>query len=129
VYRRGFITRREALADPEPAVNGEAARSLGELHFAHAFDPLARIYRESHNPAARAAALRALARVDTHEAAEFVLSVLEHDDDASRSAAVDGLKRARGLKFLDLARGALPRLGGAAAGAVREVLQARGQAV
>lgn len=129
LYKRSFITLREALADPEPAVHGEAARSLGELHFAHAFDPLARIYRESHDPAARAAALRALARVDTHEAAEFVLSVLEHDDDTSRAAAVDGLKRARGLKFLDLARGALPRLGGSAAGAVREVLQARGQAV
>src|SRR5690606_3994463 len=122
-------TLREALADPDPAVQSEAARSLGELHFAHAFDPLARIYRESHDPAARAAALRALSRVDTHEAAEFVLAVLEHDDDVSRAAAVDGLKRARGLKFIDLARGALPRLSGAAALAVRDVLAARGQPV
>jgi hypothetical protein len=128
LYKRSFITLREALADAEPAVQAEGAKSLGELHFAHAFDPLARIYRESHNPAARAAALRALARVDTHEAAEFVLAVLEHDDEAARSAAVDGLKRARGLKFLDLAKGVLPRLGGPAAQAVREVLQSRGQA-
>jgi HEAT repeat protein len=129
LYKRSFITLRDALADPDPAVQAEAARSLGELHFAHAFDPLARIYRESHSPAARAAALRALSRVDTHEAAELMLSVLEHDDEGSRAAAVDGLKRARGLKFLDLARGALPRLSGASAAAVRDVLQARGQAV
>jgi len=126
LYKRSFITLREALADPDPAVAAEGARSLGELHFAHAFDPLARIYRESHNPAARAAALRALSRVDTHEAAEFVLSVLEHDDEASRGAAVDGLKKSRGTKFVDLAKSSMPRLQGQAAAAVREVLQARG---
>lgn len=127
LFKRTFITLRDALSDPDASVVGEAARALEELRFPHAFDPLARIYRESQVPQARISALRALAKMDTVEAAEMLLGVIEHDAIDEREAAVEALKRsARGAKFNDLARQALPNLAGAAHTAVREVLQARG---
>jgi tetratricopeptide (TPR) repeat protein len=127
LFKRTFITLRDALADPAPAVVDEAAKALEELRFPHAFDPLARIYRESQVQAARVSALRALAKMDTIEAAEMLLGVIEHDGQEERAAAVDALKRsARGMKFVELARGALPTLPAQAQVAVREVLQVRG---
>ena len=74
----------------------------------------------------RASALRALAQVDTVEAAEFLLGVLEHGAPADRHAALEGLKKSRGARFLDLAEGALPTSGPELAGALRDVLRARG---
>ncbi len=73
LYKRTFITLRAALGDGEPTVVHEAGRALEELRFPHAFDPLARIYRESQNKEVRASALRALAKIDTFEAAEMLL--------------------------------------------------------
>ena len=73
LYKRTFITLREALADPDPTIVQEAAKALEELRFPHAFDPLARIYRESQSAMVRASAVRALAKIDTFEAAEMLL--------------------------------------------------------
>jgi tetratricopeptide (TPR) repeat protein len=129
LYKRTFITLREALADSDPGVVAEAARALEELRFAHAFDPLARIYRESQATAVRVSAVRALAKIDTLEAAEMLLGVIEHDGRDERAAAVGALKSARGVKFVDLARSAVPRLVGDAEAAVKEVLQSRGVSV
>ncbi len=126
LFKRSFITLRAGLADPDTTVSRQAADSLEELRFAHAFDPLARIYRESSNPRARVAVLRALARIDSVEAAEMLMGVIEHDGPAERDAAVDALKKSRGTKFLDLAKNALPRLTGDPQAAVRQVLQQRG---
>jgi len=126
LYKRTFITLREALGDPDPTVVHEAAKALEELRFPHAFDPLARIYRESQNREVRVSAVRALSKIDTLEAAEMLLAVIEHDGRDERVAAVEALKRARGVKFVDLARGALSRLGGEAQGAVRDILHGRG---
>ena len=126
LYKRTFITLREALGDADSTVASEAAKALEELRFPHAFDPLARIYREAQSAAVRASAVRALSKIDTFEAAEMLLGILRHDGREERLAAQDALKRARGMKFLDLARGALPELSGEAQAAVREILQARG---
>lgn len=126
LYKRTFITVREALADPDPTVVHEAARALEELRFPHAFDPLARIYRESQAPAVRASAVRALAKIDTLEAAEMLLGILQHESSDERVAAVEALKRARGMKFVELARSALPELSTSAQAAVREIFQSRG---
>lgn len=125
LYKRTFITLREGLADADGSVSEEAARALEELRFPHAFDPLARIYRESQSPNAKLGVLRALAKIDTQEVAEFLLNVVEHDGASEREAAVEALKRSRGTKFLDLARGALPRLAVDAQTAVRSVLDVR----
>ncbi|AUX25012.1 hypothetical protein SOCEGT47_055530 [Sorangium cellulosum] len=125
-YKRTFITLREALADPDPTVVHEAARALEGIHFPHAFDPLARIYREAQAPAVRASAVRAIAKIDTLEAAEMLLGILQHEGSEERVAAVEALKRARGMKFVDLARGSLAELPSSTQAVVREILQGRG---
>ena len=129
LYKRTFITLREALADPDPTIVGEAARALEELRFPHAFDPLARIYRESQSVEVRKSAVRALAKIDTIEAAEMLLGVIQHDGSEERTAAVDALKRARGSRFIDLSRDQLKHLAGPARSAVRAVLESRGEHV
>ena len=125
-FKRSFITVRAGLRDPDPAVIEQAARAVEALYFQHAFDPLARIVREAPQPGVRAAALRALARVDTLEAAEFLLGVLEHGAPVDRTAALEGLKRSRGARFVELAkqsfRGSAPDV----QEAIREVFRARG---
>lgn len=128
-YKRTFITLREALSDPDPAVVREASTSLQELRFPHAFDPLSRIYRESQSADVRASVVRALAKIDTFEAAEMLLGVIQHDGNDERAAAVDALQRSRGMKFVDLARGSFRELSGGAQSAVREILQRRGVSI
>ncbi|MFO0757584.1 MAG: HEAT repeat domain-containing protein [Byssovorax sp.] len=129
LYKRTFITLREALADPDPTIVHEGGKALEELRFPHAFDPLARIYRESQVSAVRCSALRALSKIDTIEAAEMLLGVIQHDGPEERGAAADALKRARGMRFVDVARDQMKSLAGPARSAVREVLQARGVSV
>jgi tetratricopeptide (TPR) repeat protein len=129
LYKRTFITLREALADPDRAIVAEAARALEELRFPHAFDPLARIYRESQSVEVRKSAARALAKIDTFEAAEMLLGIIQHDGSEERAAAVDALKRARGARFIDLSRDQLKHLQGPARAAVRAVLESRGEHV
>lgn len=129
LYKRTFITVRDALADPDPRVVKEAARALEELRFPHAFDPLARIYREAQSFDVRGSAVRALARIDTLEAAEMLLGIIQHEGTEERAAVVDALKRARGMKFVDLARASLPELQAPAQAAVREILGSRGASV
>jgi tetratricopeptide (TPR) repeat protein len=107
-FKRTFVTVREGLRDHDALVVEHAAKVVESLYFHHAFDPLARIVREAPQPAVRASALRALARIDTVEAAEFLLGVLEHGAPTDRSAALEGLKRTRGGRFAELARSALP---------------------
>lgn len=129
LYKRTFITLREALVDGDPTIVQEGAKALEELRFPHAFDPLARIYRESQNRDVRRSALRALSKIDTLEAAEMLLGVIQHDGAEEREAALDALKRARGLRFVDLAREQMKQLAGPARAAVKDVLQARGVSV
>jgi tetratricopeptide (TPR) repeat protein len=126
LYKRSFITLREALADDSRELVAEAARALEELRFPHAFDPLARIYRESQSHLVRASAVRALAKIDTVEAAEMLLGVIAHDGPEERQAAAEALKQARGMRFSEVAREQAGELGGPALAAVRDVLKARG---
>jgi HEAT repeat protein len=126
LYKRTFITLRDALGDPDATVVQETARAVEDLRFPHAFDPLARIYRESQTPAIRASAVRALAHIDTLEAAELLLSIIEHDGREEQKAAVESLKKARGMRFVDVAKNALPGLSDASKTVVREILRTRG---
>ena len=66
------------------------------------------------------------AKIDTYEAAEMLLGIIQHDGPDERTAAVEALKRARGLRFVDLAREQIKQLAGPARNAVRDVLQTRG---
>jgi hypothetical protein len=129
LYKRTFITLREALSDGDGAIVQEAAKALEELRFPHAFDPLARIYRESQSPIVRASAVRALSKIDTLEAAEMLLGIIQHDGTQERNAAVEALKRARGQRFVDLAKEQIKQLVGPAKTAVRDILSSRNVAI
>ncbi|WP_394843422.1 HEAT repeat domain-containing protein [Pendulispora brunnea] len=125
-FKRSFVTVRAGLTDPDPAVVEHAARAVESLYFPHAFDPLARIVRESSQAPIRAAALRALAHVDSREAAEFLLGILEHGAPIDRHATLEGLKRTRGARFVELARASITSSPPDVQHALREILRARG---
>jgi tetratricopeptide (TPR) repeat protein len=127
-FKRTFLTVRAGLRETDRGVVEQASKAVESLYFQHAFDPLARIVRESQEASVRASAIRALARVDTVEAAEFLFGVLEHGAPADRAAAMAGLKSSRGSRFPDLARASLSTSGPELAGALREVLRSRGMA-
>jgi hypothetical protein len=127
-FKRSFVTVRAALRDKDGAVIDQTAKAIEALYFQHAFDPLSRIVREAPQPHVRAAALRALARIDTLEAAEFLLGVLEHGAPADRMAALAALKGTRGSKFVELARSSISAAAPPLQQSLREVLMARGLA-
>lgn len=127
MYKRTFVTVRAALTDSDTSVRQRAYATVEALRFPHAFDPLARIFRESSDSGARTAALRAIARIDTREAAELLLGVFQHEGQAERNAAAEALKRARGGAFLDVTRSEIHTLDDRVKGAVREIFQARGE--
>ncbi|HZU84797.1 MAG TPA: HEAT repeat domain-containing protein, partial [Polyangiaceae bacterium] len=125
-YKRTFVTVRAALEDADPVIVEQAARAVEALYFPHAVDPLSRILRESPRALVRASALRALARMDTVEAAELVLAAIDHGPPTDRAAALSAVKDTRGTKFLELARAALPGASGALRASLRDVLASRG---
>jgi hypothetical protein len=125
-FKRSFVTVRAGLRDPDPSVVEQAAKAVESLYFQHAFDPLVRIVQEAPQPSVRASALRAMARIDTAEAAEFLLSVLEHGAPSDRGAALEALKRSRGMRFVELARAAMPTSNSTVQQMLRDVLRSRG---
>ncbi len=125
-FKRSFITVRAGLRDPDPAIVDQAAKAVESLYFQHAFDPLSRIVRESPQPNVRASAIRALSRVDTMEAAEFLLGILDHGAPTDRAAALEGLRRSRGARFVELAKSAMPTSSPELQAALRDVLRQRG---
>lgn len=127
MYKRTFVTVRAALSDPDGPVQEQACRTVEALRFPHAFDPLARIFREQDDSGARTAALRAIARIDTTEAAELLLGVFQHEGPREREAAAAALKQARGTAFLNVARSAKGTLSDATKNMIREVFQVRGE--
>ncbi len=129
MYKRTFVTVRAALVDPDSAVRAQACRTVGELRFPHAFDPLARIYRETGDPKARHAALAAVSRIDTVEASELLLTVFQHEPEDDRGAAAEALKRARGVGFLEAARRSWSTFDDDAKARLTEVFRARGEAL
>ncbi len=129
MYKRTFVTMRAALGDTDPDVRKRAYQTVEHLRFPHAFDPLARIFRESNDRDARAAALKAIAKIDTREAAELLLGVFQHEGQLERSVAAEALKRARGQLFVDAARQAYGSLASDVQKQLRSVFQARGEAL
>jgi hypothetical protein len=87
-FKRSFVTVRAGLADRDPAVVAQALRAVESQR---AFEPLTRLVRESADHDVRAAALRALARVDTIEASEFLQGVADHGSPADRAAVADAM--------------------------------------
>jgi hypothetical protein len=128
-YKRTFVTLRAALRDPDPLIVQRAAKTLEALHFEHAFDPLSRIFRESASPIARASALQALARIDSREAAELLMGVIEHGASSDRAAALSAVQAVPARQFIELARASLPSAAEPLRSALRELLVAHGSLV
>ncbi len=125
-FKRSFATLRAGLADADPAVVGQAVKAIGAFQFEHAFDPLARVVRESNNPDARGAAIGALAHIDTAESAELLLGVLHHGSRSERTAAAAALKKGLGVQFGKIARQTIATTTDAELGALlREIVSAR----
>ncbi len=86
-FKRSFVIVRKALADADSQVREAALYAITGLHFPHAFNPLARIYRESTDPRVRAAALQSIGKIQTVEAGEFLVMVLRQESGELREAA------------------------------------------
>jgi hypothetical protein len=126
LYKRSFSTLSRAISDRDKTVQKAACNSIRALHFPHAFDPLARIMRETQNPEARIAAFQSLSQVDTSEAAELVLGVFSHSGPMEQRQYEQALNEASGERFLLLAREAIQGATGQTQSALQRVLKARG---
>jgi HEAT repeat protein len=92
-FKRSFVLVVRGLKDPEPEVRKEALAAVQALHFAHAFDPLSRIYRSAADPEVRRTALGSIGRIPSVQAVEMLIDVLRHGDREERDLAVDLLSR------------------------------------
>ena len=90
-FKRSFVIVRKALVDPDAQVREAALVAIAGLHFPHAFNPLARIYRESNDPRVRSAALTSIGKIQTVEAGEFLVMVLRQEAGNLREAAYAAL--------------------------------------
>jgi hypothetical protein len=90
-FKRSFVIVRKALADADAQVREAALVAIGGLHFPHAFNPLARIYRESNDPRVRTSALQSIGKIQTVEAGEFLVMVLRQEAGNLREAAYQSL--------------------------------------
>lgn len=90
-FKRSFVIVRRALTDPDAQVREAALVAIAGLHFPHAFNPLARIYRETSDPRVRAAALQSIGKIQTVEAGEFLVMVLRQETGGLREAAYAAL--------------------------------------
>ena len=90
-FKRSFVIVRKALADGDAQVREAALVAISGLHFPHAFNPLARIYRESNDPRVRSAALQSIGKIQTAEAGEFLVMVLRQESGTLREGAYAAL--------------------------------------
>jgi len=86
-FKRSFGLLRKGLDSPHNQVRKGALEALRRLHFGHAFDPLLRLFRESGDAEVRLAALESIGRIQSLEAADFLLDTLRHEAAPLRHAA------------------------------------------
>ncbi|MBL0212824.1 MAG: HEAT repeat domain-containing protein [Myxococcales bacterium] len=103
-FKRSFVIVRKALADPDAQVREAALVAIGGLHFPHAFNPLARIYRESADPRVRTSALQSIGKIQTVEAGEFLVMVLRQETGNLREAAYQSLAQMDNADVLPILR-------------------------
>ncbi|MGE0550802.1 MAG: HEAT repeat domain-containing protein [Kofleriaceae bacterium] len=103
-FKRSFVIVRKALVDPDAQVREAALVAIGGLHFPHAFNPLARIYRESNDPRVRITALQSIGKIQTVEAGEFLVMVLRQETGGLREAAHSALAQMDNADVLPILR-------------------------
>ncbi len=127
-FKRSLTTVVAATREPDPVVAQQAGESLKDMVFPHAFDPLARVVRESNQANARVCALTALAQIETPAAAELLLGVLEHGAPTDRDAVRRVLHGKASRAFLELARNTVRTAPAPLQQLLREALGAHGSA-
>jgi HEAT repeat protein len=125
-FKRSFVTIQRGLVDDDPTVRREALAAVQSLHFAHAFDPLSRIYREARDTETRRAALSSIGKISTIDAVEFLIDVLRHGDRGDRELARDLLIRSDHTEVTPLLRMAYAAETGPARVELERVLRSRG---
>ncbi|HEX3473426.1 MAG TPA: HEAT repeat domain-containing protein [Kofleriaceae bacterium] len=103
-FKRSFVIVRRALTDPDAQVREAALVAIAGLHFPHAFNPLARIYRETSDPRVRASALQSIGKIQTVEAGEFLVMVLRQETGSLREAAYAALTQMDNADVLPILR-------------------------
>ncbi|HSD86805.1 MAG TPA: HEAT repeat domain-containing protein [Kofleriaceae bacterium] len=103
-FKRSFVIVRKALADADAKVREAALVAISGLHFPHAFNPLARIYRENIDPRVRGAALQSIGKIQTVEAGEFLVMVLRQESGPLREAATTALAQMDNADVLPILR-------------------------
>lgn len=124
-FKRSFVLVMRGLKDAEEAVRREAIEAVGALRFVHAFDPLARIYRESPDPTVRRTALGSIGQISTVEALEMLIDVIRHGDVNERTLACELLARADHPEATQLLRRAAADETGATRDAIHQALRLR----
>jgi hypothetical protein len=122
-FKRSFILVARGLADPDSRVRVEAREAVSALHFAHAFDRLARIFRTSADPEVRRAALGAIAKIETLDAVELLIEVLRHGDPSERALAQRHLSQSQFGELEPVLRRAASYESGPAAAALQQILK------
>lgn len=125
-YKRSFGLIQKGLGDPDATVRREALAAVSALHFPHAFDPLVRIFREATDPDVKLAALGSVGRINTLEAADFLLEVLRHGETSLRPTARDLLANLDVPDLPTILRQALALETGEARVLIAQVLRAKG---
>jgi hypothetical protein len=127
-FKRSFVLVMRGLRDSDPEVRREALAAVSALHFGHAFDPLARIYRESADAAVRRAALESIGKIPSVDAAEMLIDVLRHGDRQERDLVRQLLARADHPEVGNLLRRAAATETGPTRGAIDQIVRMRGGA-
>ncbi|WP_157596501.1 HEAT repeat domain-containing protein [Plesiocystis pacifica] len=83
-FKRSFSTLSRALRSDHEEVRRQAAKALTNLYFPHAFDRLRRIFEARDLPdaaSARISAIRAIGKINTVEALDFLCDRLREGDE------------------------------------------------
>jgi len=125
-FKRSFILVMRGLKDEDDGVTKQALAAVAALHFGHAFDPLARIYRESSDATIRRTALESIGKIQSVDAAELLIDVLRHGDKVERDLVRRLLANADLPEVGNLLRRAAANEAGAAREAIDQILRMRG---
>ncbi len=125
-FKRSFVLVMQGLSDTEDSVRKEAIEAVATLHFPHAFDPLARIFRESRDTKARRTALGSIGRIQSIDAVEMLIDVLRHGDAVERQSARELLTRSESPETSNLLRRAAAAEEGPERAVLEQIVAARG---
>ena len=106
-FKRSFSLVGQALRDDDGTVREAAAASTTRLVFPHAFEPLRRIFSSRDLPDAekgRTAAVRAIGKINTAPALEFLCDRLRENDKVFAELALHALRELTNSELLPYLR-------------------------